>query len=252
MTAIGVRIMSDVRRQLGLPVTWLAVGGFAFLSGWAFLSRLSAFLEHSSQALSVPPLVPVNINQLLIRPYLLEVGLAALVVLPFVTARAQRASSRGAAVGRPPIADGPNGGGTFASVFAVYTLMLLTSVALVAVLFAYGEPEWQTTLCGYLGLLLAGGAYVAVALLLSSLATSALAAGLATMALSMLLATTSWLAWWGTPGVRSVFGHVSVAEGLSDFAGGVVDIGYAVSCLTITALGVGLTRCVFDASRAER
>jgi hypothetical protein len=130
--------------------------------------------------------------------------------------------------------------------------MLLTSAVLVGLLFLYGAPEFWTTLCGYLGLLLTGAAFIAVALLISSLATSALAAGIATFAISFALATTTWLSWWGAPGVRRVLSPVSVGGGLNDFAKGVVDSGYVVSCLTIIALGLFLTRCALEPARSER
>lgn len=70
------------------PFPWLTVGLFAFLTGAAFALNLGAFFDHSREALSTPPPEPINVNQLLIRPFLLQVGVAALLVLPLVTARA--------------------------------------------------------------------------------------------------------------------------------------------------------------------
>src|SRR5687768_8547475 len=193
----GMRaVAKGVKRQLTAPSSWMIVGLFALLSGGAFVLSLEAFLDASSQALLAPPLQPVNVNDLLIRPYLVQVGLAALFVLPLLTAPAHRQwpdadifqsdspSSR---------AGGSQVFATFAGVFAVYKVMLLTSAVLVVTLFAYGVPEWGATLSGYLGLLLTGAAFIAVALFISSLATSPLAAGIATAAMSFALATTSWL-----------------------------------------------------------
>ena len=54
--------------------TWLIIGLFALLSGVAFVTTLNAFLDTSNQALTAPPPQPVNVNQLLIRPFQPEAG----------------------------------------------------------------------------------------------------------------------------------------------------------------------------------
>lgn len=216
---------NGVRRQLGAPDSWLIVGFFALLAGAAFVTTLNAFLDQSSQALSAPPPEPININQLLIRPFVLWVGVAALLVLPLATARTNA---------------------TFAGTLALYAVMLLAPLALVGVLFLFGAPEWGSIVTGFVGLLLMGAAFISAALFISSLATSAVAAGFATFAVSLVLVAAAWLARTGTPGAQPVFRSVSVGESLDDFAKGVVDTGHVVSCLTITALGLVLTRLIAE------
>lgn len=224
----------EMRRQLISPTSWLIVGLFALLAGTAFVMTLDAFLNQSSEALSVPPPQPINVNQLLIRPFLLQIGIAALLVLPLVTARAFTQDRR--------VGTFEQVLATFIGTLTLYAVMLLASVALVAVLFVYGSPEWGATVCGYLGLLLTGAAFISAALFISSLSTSAAAAGVATFALSLWLAAATWLARSGAPGARPVFCYFSVGERLDDFAKGVLDTGHIVSCLTIVALGLFLTR----------
>ena len=216
---------NQVKRQLGDANSWLTVALFALLAGIAFVATLNAFLDQSSQALSAPPPEPINLNQLLIRPFVLWVGAAALVVLPLATARANA---------------------TFAGTLALYAVMLLAPLALVGVLLLFGAPEWGPVVTGFVGLLLMGAAFISAALFISSLATSAIAAGFATFAVSLVLVAAAWLARTGTPGAQPVFRPVSVGESLDDFAKGVVDTGHVVSCLTITALGLVLTRLIAD------
>lgn len=216
---------NEVRRQLGAASSWLIVALFALFTGVAFVTTLNGFLDQSSQALSAPPPEPININQLLIRPFVLWVGVAALLVLPLATAR-------------------PNA--TFAGTLALYAVMLLAPLALVAVLFLFGAPEWGPVATGFVGLLLMGAAFISAALFISSLATTPVAAGFATFAVSLILVAAAWLARTGTPGAQPVFRPVSVGESLDDFAKGVIDTGHVVSCLTITALGLVLTRLMAD------
>ena len=185
-------------REVGLIVAL-----FAILAGAAFVVSLDAFLDQSRQALSVPPPEPINVSQLLIRPFLIRAGLAALLVLPLVTARAKR----------------------FSHALKTYLLMLLAPAILCAVLFAFGRPEWGPLISGFLGLLLIGAAFIAVGALIASLCTNTLPAGIATFALALVLATTPWL----TPV-------------LDDFAKGVIDARYLMASVLFTALGLFLAQ----------
>jgi ABC-2 type transport system permease protein len=238
---VEVSTVSEVRRQLAAPASWVIVGVFALITGAAFITTLTAFLDQSSQALVVPPPQPITINQLLIRPFLLQIGIAALLVLPLVTARASMPQGTGGP--RVVLA-------TFGGALTVYAILLLPSMMLVAVLFVYGAPEWGPIVSGYLGLLLIGATVISAGLFLSSLAASAPAAGVATFAIAFLLAASTWIARSGAPDARPVFRHFAVGEALDDFAKGVVDTGHVVSCLTIIALGLFLTRRTLEPRRS--
>lgn len=233
MLTIGPIFRREVIRQLASPSSWLIVGLFAVLSGAAFMTSLNLFLDQTSLALTTPPPEPVNINQLLVRPFMVRLGMAALVVLPLLTARAW-APERPAGSVRAVLA-------TFTGTLAVYLIMLLVSAMPMAVLFLFGAPEWGSLATGYAGLLLAGAAFISVGLFLSSLSTSAVAAACATAALSAMLAAVAWLARSGTAGAQPVFGHFSAGDALDDFAKGIIDTGHVVTCLSITALCIFLT-----------
>lgn len=255
MTTVRAIAGRELRRQLTSPIAWLIVGLFALLAGGAFVTTLNAFLDQSSQTLSVPPPQPINVNQLLIRPFLLRIGMIALLVLPLITARADTPERRMGTPDEPlqpsPVTSPQIALARFVSALTLYAVMLLASMALVAVLFVYGAPEWGSIVSGYLGLLLTGAAFISAALFISSLATSAVAAGIATFAISLMLAAATWLARSGAPGAQPVFRYFSVGERLDDFAKGVVDTGHIVSYLTIIALGLFLTIRVFETQPSE-
>jgi ABC-2 type transport system permease protein len=226
MTSLRVTAGGHVRRQLTSPASWAIVGVFALLAGVAFVRNLHSFLDASAAALSSPAPSALNVNQLLIRPFLLQVGFAALLVLPVVTARAGR---------RAGVPD------TFAGVLALYAVMLLVSFVPVAALFLFGEPAWGPILTGYLGLLLIGAAFVSIGVFVSNQAATTAAAAVATYAIALMLAAATWLTRTNAPDVPRVFGYMAAGEALDDFAKGIVDSGHVVSCLAVIALGVFLT-----------
>jgi hypothetical protein len=195
--------------------SWLAVALFALLAGAAFVVSLNTFLDQSRQALAAPRPEPINVTQLLIRPFLVRAGLAALLVLPLVAARTR----------------------TFSHALQTYLLMLIAPAVVCAALFAFGAPEWGPLVSGFLGLLLIGIAFIAVGLLVSSLSSSAVATAVATLALSIALVA---------------FRDVFIGGVLDDFAKGVIDIGYIVSCALVVALALFLARQTLRRAQADR
>jgi gliding motility-associated transport system permease protein len=232
----------EVTRQLTSPASWLIVGVFALLAGAAFMATLDAFLDQASQALLAPPAQPINVNQLLIRPYLLWVGLVALLMLPLITARAYAGEPHG---GRAMVV------ATFVGTLTLYAVMLLISLALLATLFLFGAPEWGSIVSGYLGLALIGAAFISAGLVASRLATSAWPAGTAMFAISLTLVAATWLARSGTPGAQAVFRYFSAGDALDDFAKGVIDTRHIVSCLSIIALGLFLSLHAVEPQRSR-
>ena len=231
---------SEVRRQLLSPASWFVISVFALVAGAAFVFNLDAFLDASLEALSAPPSRPINVNQLLIRPFLVQVGLAALLVLPNITARTFRTRLAAAQPASTPHL--ASVAAPFIGVMAVYTVMLVASLVLVLVLFVFGAPEWGPIATGYLGLLLIGAAFIAAALFISSLATRVVPAAAATFAVSLALVACAWLARSAAAGARPAFQRFSIGETLDDFAKGVIDAGHIVTCLTIAAVALFFTR----------
>lgn len=235
MTMLFGLAAEEVRRRLRSPASWLIVGVFALLAGAAFVFLLNAFLDASLQALSAPPARPVNVNQLLIRPFIVQVGLAALLVLPFLTAPTGTRRREPASADRLPRVAAP-----FIGVMAVYGVMLVATLFMILPLYFYGGPEWAPIASGYLGLFLVGAAFVAAALFIASLSTAAEPAVAATLALALALVAASWLAASGVPAARALFQRISVAASLDDFSRGVIDAGHVVTCVTIAAVALFL------------
>jgi hypothetical protein len=81
--------------------------------------------------------------------------------------------------------------------------------------------------------MLIGAAFVAAALVVSSLSTRTPVALLITGALSLLLIAATLIADSGSPAVQAVFQPLSVGDVLDDFAKGIVDSRHVVSCLVV-------------------
>jgi ABC-2 type transport system permease protein len=243
MTAIRGIVKTEVRRQLTSAAVWLCVALFALMAGGAFVTTLNA----------ASSLRPWNVNQLAIRPFLLQIGAAVLLVLPLMTAPVYTEWRRSESAERWQRSRGKNAHtavAMFVAMLAMYAILLLIPFGLVALLFAFGRPEWGSIATGYLGLLLVGAAFISTALVISSMAGTASAAAAATFAISAMVAGATWLARSGTAGAQRVFRYVSVGDGLDDFAKGVLDTGHIVFCMTVIVLGLFVTTQVLDMRQA--
>lgn len=130
--------------------------------------------------------------------------------------------------------------GKFAAAFAFLAIMLLPTAAYVVALEMFGRPDYGELACGYLGVLLAGGAYIACGLFASTTTSS--------QAVAFLLALFFWLVLgvgakllppvlpdpWAQLVVR-----IDPDLRLRDFAIGLIDTGNVVYFLAISAVFLG-------------
>ena len=84
--------------------------------------------------------------------------------------------------------------GKFLGAMGLFCAMLLVTMIDIAILFRLGNPEWRPIATGYLGLLLLGGCFVSVGLLISSLTKNQIVAGFITFAVFLMLWVINWLA----------------------------------------------------------
>jgi ABC-2 type transport system permease protein len=86
-----------------------------------------------------------------------------------------------------PVSEGQVILGKFMGAFGFLVVMLLPTVVYVLVLERFGRPDYGELLCGYLGLLLIGSAYLATGILASTLTSSQVLAYITTIFLWLVL-----------------------------------------------------------------
>ena len=82
--------------------------------------------------------------------------------------------------------------GKFLGALSLYAVMLAVTIVHNAILFVYGRPELKPILTSYLGLLLLGGAFLAVGLFVSSLTQNQIVSYIATFAVFLMLWIINW------------------------------------------------------------
>lgn len=245
----------ELRAYFVSPIAWVIVGLFALLVGGFFVTSLTFFIQQSMQMdqFAQPgQQQAVNVNQYLIRPLFLNMSVIALFVLPMITMRTYSEEKRSGTIElllTSPVTDFQIIMGKFLGAMALYAVMLLVTVVHIGLLFLYGNPEWQSILSGYLGLLLMGGAFMSVGLFISSTTKNQIVAGMLTFAVLLLLWIVSWLGDAAPPNVQNVLHYLSITEHFDDFAKGVIDTTHLVYYFSFIALGLFLTMKSVDTER---
>jgi ABC-2 type transport system permease protein len=123
----------------------------------------------------------------------------------------------------------------------LYACMLGLSFISMLVLFAYGSPDWKPLLVGYLGLLLQGGALLAIGTFISTCTKNQIVAGVAGFAICLLLWVLSWVSEFETSNLASIISYLSVLSHFETFAKGVIDTKDLIFYLSAIFIGLFLT-----------
>ena len=243
----------ELRSYFFSPIAYVVIGFFVFIFGYFFAANLAAFLRFSMQAGMFRGAQVVNVNEHMIRPLLLNSGLILVFVLPFITMRSYAEEKKSGTIElllSSPLTDVQIILGKYLGAMALFAVMLAVTLIPVGLLFIYGEPELLPILTGYLGLLLMGGLFISVGLLISSMTTNQILAGFATVVVLLLLWTIGWMADpSGGSTTSQILAYLSVPDHYDDFSKGVIDTTHLAYYLSFITFGLFLTVRSVDSER---
>jgi ABC-2 type transport system permease protein len=127
--------------------------------------------------------------------------------------------------------------------------MLAVVLVNLSVLFAYGKPDWRPMSVGFLGLLLQGGALLAIGTFVSSWTKNQIVAGVAGFGICLML----WVLEWASSFESSIGGqiasYVSILSHFDTFSRGVLDLKDIVYYVTMIIFGLFLTARSMESMR---
>jgi ABC-2 type transport system permease protein len=249
MLAIAER---EIKSYFASPIAYVVIGFFALLYGYFFYALLSFFEQQSMQMGMGQPGQSMNINQMLIGPVLMNATVILLFVFPLITMRTYAEEKRSGTIElllTSPLTDLQIILGKFIGAMLLYSAMLAVTLIHVGLLFLYGDPEWKPIVTGYLGLLLMGGCFLSVGLLISSLTKNQIVAGMITFAVFLMLWVINWIGSFVGPTAQAVLAHLSITEHFDDFAKGIIDTKHLVYYASFMAFGLFLTMKSVDSER---
>jgi ABC-2 type transport system permease protein len=242
----------ELKSYFASPIAYIVIGFFALLFGYFFYALLIFFDRQSMQMAGFGGQQSVNVNEQLIRPVFLNASVIILFVLPMITMRTYAEEKRSGTIElllTSPLTDFQIIMGKFLGAMALYAAMLAVTLVHIGVLFLFGNPEWRPIVTGYLGLLLMGGCFISVGLLISSLTKNQIVAGMVTFAVFLMLWVVNWIASFTGPTTQEVLNYLSITDHLDDFTKGVLDTKHLVYYFSFITFGLFLTMRSVDTER---
>jgi ABC-2 type transport system permease protein len=241
----------ELRGYFASPIAFVMLGFFALVYGWFFYVPL-AFFNRQSMQMGMGMGGQMNINSMLIAPVLTNTTVLILFVMPMITMRTYAEEKRSGTIElllTSPLTDLQIILGKFFGAMGLFLAMLAVTLIHTGLLFLYGNPAWQPVVTGYLGLILMGGCFLSVGLLISSLTKNQITAGMVTFAVFLMLWVINWIGSFVGPTAQAVLSHLSITDHFDDFARGVVDTKHLVYYLSFIAFGLFLTAKAVDSER---
>jgi ABC-2 type transport system permease protein len=241
----------ELRSYFASPIAYIIIGLFALIFGRFFDVYLAFFVQRSS---GMGPMGggSHNINQDMIRYLLMNSAVIILFVMPMITMRTYAEEKRSGTIElllTSPLTDLQIILGKFLGAMGLYVAMLIVTLLHMAILFVYGNPEWKPIAAGYLGLILMGGCFISLGLLISSFTKNQIVAGVITFAAFLMLWIISWNADQSGLWARAILTHLSIIDHFDDFARGIIDTKHLVYYASFITLGLFLTAKSVDSER---
>ncbi len=243
MKNIWIVFKKELKSYFASPIAYSIMALYAVVFGFFFYAALKYVQMYSMRA-AMMGAQAININEMIVRPVLMNVSVIGLFLIPMITMRLFAEEKRSGTIEllmTSPVRDTEVILGKYFAALALYAVVLVVSAVNLTFLFAYGKPDWKPIVIGYLGLLLQGASLLAIGTFISTLTKNQIIAGVAGFCVGLLLWVLEWTTSFETTGVSAVLGYLSVVSHFEPFSKGVVDTKDVVFFLSAIFLGLFLT-----------
>jgi ABC-2 type transport system permease protein len=240
----------ELKSYFASPIAYIVIGVFALLFGYFYIVMLQYFVRQSMMQMG-DEAQSMNINEMMLRMLFQNITIVVLFLMPMITMRTYAEEKRSGTIElllTAPLTDFQIILGKFLGALALYGLMLAVTLLHVGIVFIYGDPEWKPVATAYLGLLLLGGCFISVGLLISSLTKNQIVAGVSTFCVFLLLWIISWIGSLNQT-FADLTSYLSIVEHFDDFSRGVIDTSHLIYYFSFITFGLFLTAKSVDSER---
>lgn len=242
----------EIKSYFSSPIAYLLMTIFAIIFGYFFFSASAYFVQASMESQMRGQSQPMNINDFIIGPLLGNASVVGLFLIPMISMRLFAEEKRQGTIEllmTSPIHDWEIIVGKWLGAVIMYACVIGISGLNVALLFAYGKPDWRPILVGYLGLLLQGGCLLAIGTFISTTTSNQIIAGGATFATCLLLWVLDWVSSYEQAAWAKVIAYCSVLTHFEPFSKGVIDSKDVIFYLSVIFFGLFLTQRSLESLR---
>ncbi len=209
------------------PIFYVVAVVFLLISGYFLYSAVAYYNILSFQASQNPmALKQLNTTDMVIRPFLMDVSIVLLLISPLLTMRLyaeERKSGTIELLFTYPVSDLSTLLAKFLAVLSAFLIILAGTLPGMFLLGYVGDPNWKALLCGYLGVALLGGAFLALGLFTSSLTQNQIVAAVLSFGALLMFWIIGWLKNLVDPGMARFVEYISITRHFESFTKGVLD-----------------------------
>jgi ABC-2 type transport system permease protein len=242
----------ELKSYFASPIAYLLMVVFSLIFGYFFYVATAIFVSRGMESQMMGRSMPMDVNEWVIRPLLMNVSVIALFMIPMISMRLFAEEKRSGTIEllmTSPIRDAEILLGKWFAALTMFATVLAISAINLSFLFAYGKPDWRPILIGYLGLLLQGGALLSLGTLISTMTKNQIVAGGATFTVCLMLWILDWVSSYETAVWAKVLSYLSVVTHYEPFSKGVLDSRDIIFYLSVIFLGLFLTARSMESAR---
>lgn len=244
MRNILVIFKKELKSYFASPIAYLLLAIFAVIFGFFFYSATRFFVLQGMQMQMMGRGMPMDVNEYVIRPLLTNASVIGLFLIPMITMRLYAEEKRSGTIEllmTSPVRDLEIVLGKWLAALVLYISILGISGINIAILYAFGRPDWKPILVGYLGLILQGGCLLAIGIFISTTTRNQIIAGGATFAVCLMLWVLDWVSAYDQSAWAKVVSYLSVVTHFEPFSKGVIDTKDVIFYLSMIFFGLFLT-----------
>ncbi len=242
----------EMKIYFASPIAYHLMAFSAVVFGYFFLVALAVFMRSMFRSQFMGGGGPMDINEWVIRPLMMNISVIGLFVVPMISMRLyseEKFSGTIELLMTSPVRDIEVIIGKWLGALTLYACILVTSAIPLVFTLIYGNPDWKPILVGYLGLLLQGGGLLAIGIFISSMTRNQIVAALATFDLCLLLWVFQWVSSYESTVWARVMAYLSVLTHFEPFGKGIIDSKDALYFVSVIFLGLFATSRVMEFQR---
>jgi ABC-2 type transport system permease protein len=252
------------RKEMGhyfvSPIAYIFIGAFLFINAYIFnlilIDVMNGAFKAEMQAMQFGAPAAFDVPLYTLRGFLGWLSTPILIFTPILTMGAyaeERKRGTMELLMTSPVSELQIVLGKYLASLTLFALMLLPTAGYMVFIFLRSDPvpPWRMLLAGYGGVLLLGGALLALGTFISSLTENQIIAAVLTI-VAFLFVFLLGIGSDATSGIGSVVQYLAVNRHLEDFSRGIVDTSSLIYYFSFIALFLFLTVRSIDSMRWRR
>lgn len=227
------------------PIAYTVIASFLLISGFFFWANVSFMSIISLQAANNPMIsARINLTDVVVRPLVQNMAIILLFLMPLLTMRLFSEEKKSGTIElllTYPMTDLGVLTGKFLAVALLLVVMLAGTFSFPVMLAGIGKPDFGILATGYLGLLLMGGAFMALGMFISSLTENQIVAAAISFGSALLCWVLSWSSSLTGETVGAVLRQLSILEHMESLNKGILSLSDISFFVLFTAFFLFLT-----------